>query len=145
MAFANSTAIFGRYPGWTEGKDQANIQIELFEDYLCGDCKAFNPIWEEVLATKWMDGTVSDYIRVGTTIYPLGYHVHSYEVAQMVPYFMNFCESQDSCPMSAEYKDFSFENRDRILGMDDVSKRDFIKIWSQDVATKFNLDPVELE
>ena len=35
---ANSTPIFGSYPGWTEGAGAVGINIELFEDYLCGDC-----------------------------------------------------------------------------------------------------------
>ena len=140
MVSANSTPIFGSYPGWTEGKDQANIQIELFEDYLCGDCMRFNPIWEAVLATEWMDGTVSDYIKVGTTPYPLGYHVHSYQVAQMVPYFMNFCESADVCTISAAYKDFCFENVDTILGMTTTSQDDFVTYWTAEVAMKLGLD-----
>ena len=46
IASANSTPIFGTYPGWTEGTDHVGIQIELFEDYLCSDCKEFNPIFE---------------------------------------------------------------------------------------------------
>ena len=57
---ANSTPIFGTYPGWLEGTDKVGIQIELFEDYLCSDCKAFNPVFEEVLDTPWLDGTVRD-------------------------------------------------------------------------------------
>ena len=59
-AAANSTPIYGTYPGWTQGKDQVGIQIELFEDYLCSDCQAFNPIFEELMATEWLDGTVAD-------------------------------------------------------------------------------------
>ena len=41
----NSTPIYGKYPGWTTGKDQLGIQVELFEDYLCSDCKDFSPVW----------------------------------------------------------------------------------------------------
>ena len=60
VASANSTPIFGKYPGWLEGTDRVGIQIELFEDYLCGDCFNFNPVFEELLATEWLDGTVQD-------------------------------------------------------------------------------------
>ena len=37
-ASANSTPIYGFYPGWVEGDGAVHIQIELFEDYLCSDC-----------------------------------------------------------------------------------------------------------
>ena len=57
---ANSTPIFGTYPGWTEGSDKVGIQIELFEDYLCSDCQALNPIFEQLLDTTWLDSTVRD-------------------------------------------------------------------------------------
>ena len=60
LCSANSTPIFGTYPGWLEGGDKFGIQIELFEDYLCADCLAFNPIFEEVLDTPWFVGTVRD-------------------------------------------------------------------------------------
>lgn len=109
LSSANSTPIMGSYPGWLEGTDKVGIQIELYEDYLCSDCLAFNPIFEEVLATSWLDGTVSDQVGVGMTPVPLGYHVHSYQVAQLVPYFMDLCDTGRGC-YSKEYKDFAFKN-----------------------------------
>ena len=56
----NSIPIFGTYPGWIEGKNQRKIQIQLFEDYLCSDCKAFNPVFEQLLDTTWGGATVRD-------------------------------------------------------------------------------------
>ena len=109
LAMANSTPIFGKYPGWVEGSGKVGIQVQLFEDYLCSDCLAFNPVWEEVLATEWLDGTVKDQITVGITPVPLGYHDHSYQVAQLVPYFIELCDTGVTC-LSNEYKDFTFEN-----------------------------------
>ena len=129
MAVNNSTPIFGKYPGWVEGSGKAGIQVELYEDYLCSDCLAFNPVWESVLATEWLDGTVKDQITVGVTPVPLGYHDHSYQVAQLVPYFMQLCDEGKGC-YSNEYKDFSFENQSDILGMTNVSKDDFTAWWS---------------
>ena len=57
---ANSTPIYSKYPGWLEGSGKLNINIELFEDYLCSDCKAFNPIFEALLDTDWLGAKVSD-------------------------------------------------------------------------------------
>ena len=42
----NSTPIYGTYPGWVAGKGKGHIQIELFEDFLCSDCLALNPVIE---------------------------------------------------------------------------------------------------
>ena len=108
-ASANSVPIFGTYPGWLQGEGKASIQIELFEDYLCSDCLDLNPVVEELMATSWLDGTVADQVTVGTTIFPLPYHVHAYQVAQLVPYFMDLCAAGQVC-LSNEYKDFTYEN-----------------------------------
>ena len=77
---ANSTPIYGSYPGFLTGEGQQKIQIELFEDYTCSDCFWFNPIFEEVMASDWLDGTVADQVTVGLTAFPLPYHPHSYQV-----------------------------------------------------------------
>ena len=60
LAHANSTPIFGTYPGYTVGKGASGISIELFFDYLCGDCMRENPIINDLLQQKWLDGTVED-------------------------------------------------------------------------------------
>ena len=109
LTSANSTPIYGKYPGWTEGSDAKGIQVELYEDYLCGDCFRFNPIFEELLATEWLDGTVADQIGVGVTPFPLPYHVHAYQVNQLALYFMELCDEGTAC-LSNDYKDFAFEN-----------------------------------
>ena len=109
LTAANSIPIFGTYPGWIEGKDAKKIQIELFEDYLCYDCMQFNPVFEELLDTKWLDGTVRDQVGVGLTTFPLPYHNHAYQVNQLSSYFMNLCATGKGC-YSNEYKDFAFQN-----------------------------------
>ena len=80
LASANSTPIYGRYPGWLEGSDKVSIQVELFEDYLCLLCYNFNPVFEALLATPWLNGTVQDQIGVGITPVPWPWHLHSYQV-----------------------------------------------------------------
>ena len=60
LALGNSTPIYKSYPGWMEGSNKAGIQIEIYEDYLCSDCKRFNPVFQDLMETKWLDGTVKD-------------------------------------------------------------------------------------
>ena len=139
----NSTPIFGTYPGWLEGTDQKGIQIELFEDYLCSDCKTFNTVFEEVLAQPWLDGTVADQVGVGVTTFPLPYHVHSFQVNQLVPYFLALCTEGGGC-YEKEYKDFAFKNQETILDMKDYSLNEFTAWWSGQVATEFNLSVIDV-
>ena len=124
ISVANSTPIFGSYPGWTQGSDDGHIQIELFEDYLCADCQALNPVFTELLDTEWLGKTVRDEIVVGVTPFPLPYHVHTYQVNQLVPYFMALCDTGKGCHNNA-YKNFAYKHLDEILSMTSTSQVSF--------------------
>ena len=89
--YSNSTPIYGTYPGYSVGKGEAGIEIELFFDYLCSACQAENPVINELRTTDWLEGTVQDYVTFRYTPFPLPYHTHAYQVNQLVPYFMNMC------------------------------------------------------
>ena len=60
LACANSTPIYGYYPGYTVGKGKTGIVIELFFDYLCSACQSENPVIEKLLQHEWLGGTVED-------------------------------------------------------------------------------------
>ncbi len=60
LAAANSVPIYGTYPGWVVGEGRTGINVEIHLDLMCSDSAANNPIWNEVLATPWLDGTVAD-------------------------------------------------------------------------------------
>lgn len=108
-SFSNSVPVFGTYPGWVEGNGAASISVELYEDLLCSDCKAFNPIWEEVMNTEWLGSVVGDEITVAYTTFPLPYHVHSFQVTQIVPYLMDLCTADSSNCLMDAYKDYCYE------------------------------------
>ena len=91
-ASANSIPIYGTYPGWVEGQDKKGIEIEVFYDLLCSDSKAANPVVEEMLKTKWLDGTVFDQVSIAYTPFPLPYHNHTWQVNQLVPFFDDLCD-----------------------------------------------------
>merc|ERR1719361_347221 len=109
-------------------------------DYLCSDCLAENPVLEDLMKESWLDGTVADQIALAITPFPLPYHVHSYQVAQLVPYFMQLCvESNSATCLDSEYRDLAFANLETILGMKDTSTNDFITWWSTTVETALGL------
>ena len=60
LAFSNSVPVYGTYPGWVQGSGRAGINVEVFIDLMCSDCQGQNPIWNELLQTPWLDGTVAD-------------------------------------------------------------------------------------
>ena len=106
---ANSTPIYGTYPGYTVGKGATGISIELFFDYLCSACQAENPIINELRTHSWLGGTVEDQVYFHYTPFPLPYHTHAYEVARLVPYFMDLCEHDSTQCFSDQYRDYSYD------------------------------------
>ena len=79
---------------------------------------------------EWLGSTVEDQIYVRYTPFPLPYHTHSYQVNQLVPYFMDLCISDSTKCFSNEYRDFSYDQLSTVLSMKDTSKSDFITYWS---------------
>ena len=85
-AFSNSVPVYGSYPGWVVGSGRTGISVEIYLDLLCSACQGENPVWNELLATPWLDGTVADQVFWHYTNFPLPYHTHSFQVGQVVPY-----------------------------------------------------------
>ena len=79
------------------------------------------------------------------TPFPLPYHTHSYQVNQLVPYFMDMCIADSTKCYSNEYRDFCYDNLSQVLSMKDTSQEDFITYWSEQVANEFGLDASAIE
>ena len=140
-AYDNSVPIYGSNPGWIEGKGKAGIKVEIFLDLLCSDCKAENPVWEQLLEQPFLDGSVYDYFTFSFTVFPLPYHYMSFEVNQLISFFMDECTvNSTKCGLASQYKDFAFANQSTILGMKDDSKDWFTQWWSTQVANEFGYD-----
>ena len=108
VALANRTPIYGSYPGYTNGKGGTGISIELFFDYLCSDCQNENPVINDLMKHEWLGSTVADQVYVSYTPFPLPYHVHTYEVSRLVPYFMDLCIADSTKCLSNEYRDYTY-------------------------------------
>lgn len=139
-AFSNSVPVMGNFPGWVNGEGRTGIEVNIYLDLLCSACQGSNPTWNEVLATEWLDGTVADQVYWTYTPFPLPYHVHTFQVTQVVPYLNYLCATEDNCLLN-EYKDFCFGDiQSQVLGMTDKSYNEFIAYWSETVAAEFDLD-----
>ena len=78
---ANSVPIYGTYPGWIQGGGQANIEVEIFMDFLCSDAKAAYQPFVDALNTPvsaGSDTTVLDAITLKVSSFPLDYRIHSW-------------------------------------------------------------------
>ena len=79
LASANSVPIFGTYPGWIQGGNKANIEVEIFFDYLCYDTRVNFPYTLAALSTEVEKGvTMMDNITLKMSSFPLDYHIHSW-------------------------------------------------------------------
>ena len=91
----------------------------------------------------WLDGTVKDQVLVTVTPFPLPYHDHAYQVAQLVPYFIELCNSGGPCH-NRDYMDYSYRYLSAILHMSTWSEVEFETWWTQKVAVEFELDLEDL-
>lgn len=130
-ALSNNVPIYGNYPGWVTGEGRTGITVEIFVDLMCSACQHYNPIWNEVLQTPWLDGTVSDQVNWAYTPFPLPYHVHTFQVTQIVPYLQYLCATDpNQCGTLSAYKDYCYTQLDYVLSETDTSQDAFVKQWS---------------
>ena len=125
LASANSVPIYGTYPGWVQGQGKTGIQVQIVMDLLCSACQYYNPIWDATLQTPWLDGTVADQVYWAYSPFPLPYHLHSFQVTQVVPYLQALCAEQGNCLLD-QYKDWVYTDQlDIVLSETNVSTSAF--------------------
>ena len=79
LTAANSVPIFGTYPGYKQGSNLRNIEVEIFFDYLCADTKATAPYTIAALMTEIEPGFPwISAIELRMSSFPLDYHLHSW-------------------------------------------------------------------
>ncbi len=145
IASANSVPIYGYYPGFVQGGNKLNISIEMFYDALCDGSAAQNTVMNSLLTTMWHGAPVFDQISLKITYFPLPYHYHTYQVTELVPYFMDLCVTSPSTCLFNQYKDYAFANVQSVLALTNLGRNDFITYWTTQVANEFGLDQATLE
>ena len=139
-SIANSTPIYAQYPGWVQGGNAAGIELEFFIDFLCYDSMMNYP---EVDAALNADSPVAgstwmDLMSVKVSNFPLDYHMHSWPVAQVLPFLQDKCAEGSYC-LQNEFMAWCFDNQNTVLGMTDVSHDHFVaNEWPQMVSDAFD-------
>ena len=88
-------------------------------DSICTDSKAQNYVMNELLQTEWRGAPVIDQIRLAISYTTLPYHLHSYQVCELFPYFMDLCIADPNTCLFNQYKDYAFEQALYILSLTD--------------------------
>ena len=93
-----------------------------------------------MLGTKLTDElTVMEAANFKISSFPLDYHLHSWQVAQILPYLLDNCDETKQCLMN-EYLNLGFAQQDVVLSKTDMSKKAFIPYWSKIVSDSLGLD-----
>eukprot|EP00927_Polykrikos_kofoidii_P067899 TRINITY_DN63320_c0_g1_i1.p1 TRINITY_DN63320_c0_g1~~TRINITY_DN63320_c0_g1_i1.p1 ORF type:complete len:253 (-),score=35.96 TRINITY_DN63320_c0_g1_i1:81-773(-) len=137
---ANSVPIPSAVPGWQLGTKGAPLQIRLFYDLTCPDCKAAHYVWKSLLTTASpVEGrTYSDFVDMKVTAFALPYHLHSYQIAQVVPLLDDLCSADSSKCFHEDYAELSWSNWSNILQDSKTSKDAFVVSWAKKVHEKFD-------
>ena len=85
------------------------------------------------------DLTVREAALLKVSSFPLDYHLHSWQVAQVLPYLLDDAAISQA-PRMNQYLDIGFQYQDTVLGKDDMSKEEFIPYWSKIVSDELSLD-----
>ena len=94
----NPVPIMPKLPGWRKGTPGANLDIRFFYDLFCPDSKANHYAMKNVLTMKSpVEGkTYGDLVDITVSPFVLPYHLHSWTVAQVVPYLDDVCKADST-------------------------------------------------
>ena len=79
------------------------------------------------------------------TPFPLPYHIFAFQVAQIVPYLMDLCETDSTQCLMDDYRNYCYANYSSVLSQTNMSLDDFVPWWTAQVAEALNLDQATLE
>ena len=89
------------------------IRLDVYEDILCSDCKAFEPGFKQYLNTYKVNGKpVTDYVEVVMHIFPLPYHHHAFFASQLVPFVFDLHKNNTEV---FQFTDWIFKNQNSYL------------------------------
>jgi len=80
-------------PGWQMGTGGADVKIRVFLDLLCPYSRDAYGVFKELLPkdSPVKGKTYADLIDLKVNVFVLPYHIHSYQLAQIVPYIEDQC------------------------------------------------------
>ena len=134
----NSTPVMPTQPGWqigTVGGNGSNIEVRMFYDLLCPASRSHHQFLLQFLDTSIPNSSrkYRDVMSFKITPVVLPYHLHSFQVTQLVPFLFDVCESTGKCHMD-DYAILSWTNLETIVKDNTTNEVDFMKDWSAKVV-----------
>ena len=134
-------------PATLTAESDSYIQIRIWIDLLCPDSKATYEQMVEIFTapvSPFMGSVVARF-----HLFPLSYHDHAFEVAQMIPYLFDVCDDTEPkgkfCWVN-QYYDWIWKNQDTFRNAHDQSQTSILRYhlaeWSKDYM---GLDPEAIE
>ena len=113
---------------------------------LCPDSREAHRIWKQLLPQQSPENGKSykEYLSLMVTPFVLPYHVHSYQMTQIIPYLIDVCAANSSQCYMDDYAQFCFDNLNWIAKADDKSEDEFTKTWALLVSKKFGLKVTDI-
>ena len=140
----NSVPLQQHQAGWNLGNENSDIELVMFYDLICSASAATDKMLTEVLGSTHSNGkTYREQLNFQVSAFPLPYHLHSLQVAQVVPYLDMLCENNMGCH-HAEYASYSLENLDSILALTDHSTTEFGQWWGDKLHDKFGFNSTQI-
>ena len=103
-----------------------------------------HPELKTFLDMPFLDGKVSDAIRLNYAFFPLPYHHGSWIPHKLIPYIIDKCVADNLGCKLPYYIDFSFNNQNYILSAKDKSYNQLVQDWTSMVSSAFGWNQGEL-
>jgi hypothetical protein len=111
----NFPSIGPKYPGYIEGGNKRNIQLDCYFDLFCSGCAHDNPIVQAFLSSTYTDPVlgsvvVRDLLTVNYNYVPLPYHHASWVPALAMQWVINKCYANPAQCNFHAFQTWNFQN-----------------------------------
>jgi len=83
--------------------------------------------------------TYGDLVNMKITPFVLPYHIHGFQMTQIIPYMQDLCVADSSKCYMDQYAELSFKNLGWITQATDKSETQFEAEWAKTVAKEYSL------
>ena len=130
-AWDNSPPILDRPVGYSasQGLGGKDLNIEVIFEFLCEGCAAEFGELQRFLDLPFLEGKVSDAVKIHYSLTSLPYKHGSWVILKLVPLLIDKCIAlgiQENCSYFLKYTALSFDKQEDILNADELSETEMI-------------------
>ena len=108
----NPVPVMPTLPGWRLGTPGGEIDVRVFYDLLCPDSMDAHYVWKDLLnkASPINGKTYGDVVDMRVTPFVLPYHVHSFQLTQLIPWMQDMCEADSTQCKMDQYAELTWKH-----------------------------------